>query len=55
VADFVQIVRVREDERPVDEIEDVEFEHVAAELDRKLERAKCVLGRERRRAAVTDT
>ena len=55
VADLTEVVRVREHERPVHEVENVELEHVAAELDRKLESAQRVLRRERRRAAVTDT
>src|SRR5437763_7444965 len=54
VADLVQVVRMREHERPVLQIEDVELEHVATELNRELERAQRVLGRERRGTAVPD-
>jgi hypothetical protein len=41
-------------ERAVDVVEDVELEHVAAELDRELEGTQCVLGRQRRRTTVAD-
>jgi hypothetical protein len=54
VADLEQIVGVREHERAIREVEDVELEHVAAELDRKLQAAQCVLACERRRAAVAN-
>ena len=54
VAHLAQVVRVREDERPVGEVEDVELQHVAAELHRELERRERVLGRERGGAAVAD-
>ena len=40
--------------RPVDEIQDVELEHVAPELDGELERAQRVLRCECRRATVPD-
>jgi len=36
VAHLTQVVRMRKDESPVGEIEDVELQHVAAELDREL-------------------
>ena len=39
VADLAQVVGVREHERAVDEVEHVELEHVAPELDRQLQRA----------------
>ena len=42
-----------EHERPV-ELEHVELDQVAAELDRERERGDRVLGRERRGAAVAD-
>ena len=45
---------MREHERPVDEVEHVELEHVAPELDRELERRERVLGRERGRTAMAD-
>ena len=54
VAHFAQVVRVREDERAVGEVEDVELQHVAAELHRELERLQRVLRRQRGSAAVTD-
>src|SRR4029450_4721441 len=54
VTDLVQIVRVRQHERPVVEVEDVELEHVTAEVDCELERRDGVLGGERRRAAMPD-
>ena len=45
---------VGEHDRPVDKREDVELEHVAAELDGQLQRFERVLGRECRSAAVAD-
>ena len=45
---------MRKDERPVGEIENVELQHVAPELDRELERPQRVLRRKRRSAAVAD-
>src|SRR5204863_3395409 len=45
---------VRDDERSIALGENVELEHVAAELDRERERLGRVLGRERRRAAMAD-
>src|SRR5207247_521445 len=54
VTDLAQIVRVREHERAVRERQDVELEHVAAELDRELERAQRVLRCQRRCAPVAD-
>src|SRR6266516_1681135 len=54
VADLHEVVRVREDERPIGEIEDVDLDEVDAVVDRGLERAERVLGRERGRAPVAD-
>ena len=54
VAHLVQVVRMREHECPVGERQNVELEHVAAELDRELERLQRVLRRERGRAAMPD-
>src|SRR5215210_2803311 len=54
VAHFVQVVRMGEHERSVGDVEDVELEHVAAQLDRQLQRAQCVLGRKRRGASMAD-
>src|SRR4249920_2460064 len=45
--------RMRQDEPPV-QLDHVELDEVAAELDRKLERGDGVLRRERRGAAVAD-
>jgi hypothetical protein len=38
----------------VGQVEDIELEHVAPELNCELERSKCVLGRESGRATVAD-
>jgi hypothetical protein len=54
VADLQQVVRVREDERAVLQLEHVELDEVAAEVDRARERAQGVLRLERRRALVAD-
>src|SRR5438093_9354562 len=54
VADLVQVVRMREHERPVLQIEDVELEHVATELDGELQGSQRVLWRQRGRTAVPD-
>ena len=51
---LAQIVRVREDESAVGEVENVKLQHVAAELHRELERLQSVLGRQRGSATVTD-
>ena len=54
VADLVQVVGVREDERASPEIEDVELDEVDAEVDRGAEGAQRVLGRQSRSAPVAD-
>src|SRR5205823_2461499 len=54
VADLVQVVRMREHERPVLQIEDVELEHVATELDGERQGSQRVLWRQRGRTAVPD-
>ena len=54
VAHLLEVVGVREHERPALEVEDVELDQVDAHLDGRPERAKGVLGSERRRAAMTD-
>jgi hypothetical protein len=46
---------VDEDDGAVDEVENVELEHVAAELHRELQRLERVLGRERRGSSVAYT
>jgi hypothetical protein len=45
VAHLAQVAGMRKHKRPVDEVEHVELEHVAAELDRELEGRERVLGR----------
>jgi hypothetical protein len=45
---------VRQHVRAVDEVEDVELEHVAPELDRQPQRRQRVLWSERARTAVTN-
>jgi hypothetical protein len=55
VAHFPEIVRVREHERTVVEIVDVELDDVAAELDCPLERLERVLGSKRGGALVADS
>ena len=54
VAHLLEVIGVREHERPALEVENVELDQVDAHLDRRPERAKRVLGSERRRAAMTD-
>ena len=54
MADLGKVVRVREHERPVREVEHVELDRVDTACERGLERAQRVLGRDRRRAAVAD-
>ena len=54
VAHLAQVAGMREHERTVDEVEHVELEHVAAELDRELEGRERVLGRERGGTAMAD-
>ena len=54
VTHLLEAVGVREHERPPLEVEDVELDQVDAHLDGRPERAKGVLGSERRRAAMTD-
>ena len=54
VADLQQIVRMGQHERPVVQLEDVELDQVAAELDRPGERAQRVLGLEGRSTLVAD-
>ena len=54
VAHLVEVIGVREHERPARQVENVELDQVDAHLDRRAERAQRVLGSEGRRAAVTD-
>ena len=54
VADLEQVVRVREHERPVVQVEDVELDQVAAQLDAAPQGAQGVLGLERGGALVAD-
>ena len=54
VTHLLEAVGVREHERPPLEVENVELDQVDAHLDGRPERAKGVLGSERRRAAMTD-
>ena len=55
VAHLPEVVGVRKHERPVVEIEDVELDDVAAELNCPLERLERVLGSERGGAFVADS
>ena len=52
VADLVEVVGMRDHERPARQVEHVELDRVDARVDGGLERAQRVLGRKRRRAAV---
>ena len=54
VADLQQVVRMGQHERPVVQLEDVELDQVAAELDRAGERAQRVLRLEGGSALVAD-
>ena len=54
VAHFVEVVGVRDDERPARQVEDVELHEIDAELDGGAERAQRVLGLDERRTAVAD-
>ena len=54
MADLGKVVRVREHERPVREVEHVELDRVDTARERGLERPQRVLGRDRGGAAVAD-
>ena len=54
VADLQQIVGMRQHERPVVQLEDVELDEVASELHRAGERSQRVLGLEGRSTLVAD-
>ena len=54
VAHLVEVIGVRDDERPARQVEDVELDEVDAELDGGAERAQRVLGLDERRAAMAD-
>ena len=54
VAHLLQVIGVRQHERPARQVENVELDHVDAHLDRRPESVQRVLGSEGCRAAVTD-